>query len=105
MAENEGREPTLAEIMEEIKKSRDETMKRIEGSRIAMWITPAAFGGSITLFGLASLLTVPISAWNVWWPDAVIMVMGLGFMFWARSMAIRAQERFRDRWHEPPPRF
>jgi hypothetical protein len=105
MATNETREPTLAEIMEEIKKSKNETIKKIEGSRIAMWLTPAAFGGSIALFGLARLVGVPLSTWRVWWPDAVIVVVGLGFMFWAQRMATRAQRQFRGKWNEPPPRF
>ena len=105
MAGNETREPTLGEIMEEIKKSKDETMKRIEGSRIAMWLTPAAFGGSIALFGLTRLIRVPISDWGGLWPEGVIVVVGLGFMFWAQRMATRAQDRFRGRWNEPPPRF
>jgi len=105
MAGNETREPTLGEIMEEIKESKDEAIKSGEGSRIAMWLTPAAFGGSIALFGLARLAGVSLSDWGVWWPDALIAIAGLVFMFWSRHMATRAQERFRGRWNEPPPRF
>jgi len=105
MAGNETREPTLAEIIGEIGKSKDEVMKNIEHSRIAMWLTPAAFGGSIALFGLARLGGVPLSAWHVWLPDAAIVIAGLGFMFWARRMATRAQQRFRDKWNEPSPKF
>jgi len=105
MAADETREPTLGEIMEEIKKSRDETMKGIEGSRIAMWVTPSAFGGSIAIFGLARLAGVPFSAWGVHWPDVAIVCAGLGFMLLCLRMATRAQERFRGRWNERAPRF
>jgi len=99
------REPTLGEIMQEIKESKDEAIKSSEGSRIAMWLTPAAFGGAIALFGLTRLAGVSLSDWVVWWPDALVAAVGLGFMIWSRDMATRAQERFRGRWNEPPPRF
>jgi hypothetical protein len=105
MAGNETREPTLTEIVEEIKKSKDETIRKLEGSRVAMWLTPAAFGGSIALFGLARLVGVQLTAWRAWWPDAGIVIIGLGFMFWARHMATRAQQQFKRKWNEPAPRF
>jgi len=100
MTGDEKREPTLGEIMEEVKKSRDDSMKKIEGSRIAMWLTPAAFGGSIALFGVAG-----VKGWPPNPGDVGIFVVGLGFMFWARHMATRAQRQFKEKWNERAPKF
>lgn len=99
MAITEKDEPTPTEIMEELRKHRDETIRKIEGSSIAVWLTPAVFGGSITLFGLARLPEGELSAW------LPFVIAGLGLMVWARAMTIRAQRQFRDKWHEPPPKF
>ena len=102
MATDQRGEPTPTEIVEEIRKWKDETIKRIEGSSIAVWLTPAALGASIALFGVARLVEVELRALGDWLP---FVVAGLAFMFWARVMAIRAQQRFKDKWDEPPPKF
>jgi len=98
MTENETRQPTLNEIMEEVKKSKDEVIKEIESSRISMWLTPAAFGASVALFGLALLTT---GTWDIY-SSGIISAVGLAFMMWARHMAKKAQRRFTAKWNEPP---
>lgn len=53
MAVNETREPTRAEIMEEIKKFKDEVIKSIEGSRISIReLVVTAIGILLLFFGL-----------------------------------------------------
>ena len=99
------REPTLGEIMEEIKKSRDEAVKSSEGSRISIWITVAAFGGSIAVVGLSYFARFMSSSWDIMSSAIVISAVGIGFMIWSRHMARRAQARFRDKWNEQSPRF
>lgn len=52
MAGNETREPTRTEIMEEIKKFKDEVIKSIEGSRISIReLTVTAIGILLVFFG------------------------------------------------------
>ncbi len=102
MTENETRQPTLNEIMEEIKKSRDDAMKEIESSRISMWLTPAVFGASIAIFGISYLARLTTSTWGIYSLGIPIFVIGLAFMVWARRMAKKAEGRFRAKWNEPP---
>jgi|GEM_PF-5857463 len=102
MATDQRGEPTPTEIVEEIRKWRDETTKRIEGSSIAVWLTPTGLGASIALFGLARSVEVGLRALGDWLP---FVIAGLALMFWARVMATRAQQRFKDKWGEPPPKF
>lgn len=105
MEGKEKEEPTLNEIMKEIKKSRDEATKSSEGSRISIWLTTAAFGGSIALVGLSYFMRFLSSSWDIMSSAIFISAVGFGFMAWSRHMARRRQNEFRRKWNEQPPRF
>ncbi|MFW6105395.1 MAG: hypothetical protein ACOC7P_02310 [Chloroflexota bacterium] len=70
MAANETREPTLAEIMKEIRDSKDETIKNIESLRRSMLPTHVAVGIAITFFGLSYFLprleTITLGTSDLW---------------------------------------
>ena len=99
------REPTLGEIMGEIEKSKNEAMKSGEGSRISIWLTVAAFGGSMAAVGLSYLGRLLTGPWDIVSSAVFIGVVGVGVMVWARHMARRRQDEFRAKWNEPPPTF
>jgi fatty acid desaturase len=87
MATNETKEPTLTEI-------KNEVIKQAQHSRISMWVTIAAFGGSVVLFGA--------SQWAQLGTAIPIAVIGFGFMIWALCMASKRQREFRTKWNKPP---
>jgi uncharacterized membrane protein YjjP (DUF1212 family) len=105
MAANETREPTLAEVIEEVRKSKLETIKTIEGSRISIWVTILAIGGSVTFFGLSYLTRLINGTWNIVSSSIFIAAVGLVVVELARRGAKRAEEGFRNNWHEEPPKF
>ena len=80
----------------------DEIKKEIEKSRISIWLTPVAFGGSITLFGLSYLARLTTDKISIWLNAIIIASAGLGFMFWAIHKAKAAERKYRRNWNEPP---
>ena len=96
MVAKETKEPTPTEIMEEIKKSKDEVIKQAEKSRISIWLTVAIFGGSIGIVG------VSLSIQHLYSVRIPILTVGLGLMIWALSMAKKRQQEFKTKWNEPP---
>jgi hypothetical protein len=67
-------EPTLTDVIKEIKKSRK-----------AVWITPTAFGGSIVLLGISMILTSSnLYGW-------VFIIIGLAFMSWCLCRVMKIQ--------------
>jgi hypothetical protein len=102
MTTGETKEPTLTEIMGEIKKSKDEVIKQAEKSRISMWLTVAAFGASVVLFGGSVLARLTTSPSGIYSSGILISAIGLAFMIWARSMATKRQQEFKTKWNEPP---
>ena len=102
MAEKERREPTLSEVMEEIRRLRDESAKGMERSSMAIWLTPFTVGIAIGLFGLGRLVGVGVKDWYLWWPDAVTLCIGLWIMFWARHKVRVREKRFIEKWKEAP---
>lgn len=102
MAGNETREPTLGEVMEEIKKLRNESAKDMERSSMTIWLTPLAVGIAIGLFGLGRLIEVEFGDWRLWWTDAATLGIGLWMIFWARNKVRVREKRFREKWGEEP---
>jgi len=102
MAGNEKKEPTLGEVMEEVKKLRNESAKDMESSSIQIWLTPVAIGIAIGLFGLGRLIEVEFEDWRLWWPDAAILGIGLWMIFWARNKVRVREKQFREKWGEAP---
>jgi hypothetical protein len=102
MTTNETREPTLAEIMEEIKKSRDEVVKNIEISRLAMWLTPVAVASSLALFGLGQIRGVPLSDWQHWWVGALDIILGVVMIIYFYRGLKRAGKRLEEKWYKAP---
>ena len=102
MAGNEIREPKLGEIIEEIKRLREESAKGMENSSMGIWLTPLSVGIAIGLFGLAGLVGVAIKDWHLWWPDAGILCLGLWLVFWSRHKVKEMEKRFIGKWKEAP---
>lgn len=102
MAGNEKREPTLSEVMEEIKRLREESGKGMESSSMAIWLTPLSVGIAIGLFGLGGLIEVGIKDWGLWWPDACILCIGIWLVFWSRHKVKEMEKRFIEKWKEAP---
>jgi hypothetical protein len=103
MDANETREPTLVEIMEMIKKSKDEVIKEIERSRRGIWITSTAFGGSIALFGASVLGRLPSTTWGIWFTGIVIFAMGFIFMGWSNNNLKKSKKEWEAKWNKPQP--
>lgn len=100
MTTGETKEPTLTELMEEIKKSKDEVIKQAEKSRISMWLTVAAVGASITLFGASVLARVAVSTSGIYSSTLPIIAVGFGVMIWARSSTKKREQEFKTKWNE-----
>jgi len=70
-------EPTLSDIIREVKSTKK-----------SMWITPAAFGGSLVLLG-ASLWLQQIPDTSPWITIGFFISIGIGFMVWCLYMVSR----------------
>jgi hypothetical protein len=92
----------LNAILAEIRSSRDELKKEVQKSRIAMWLTPAAFGGSIAIFGMSYLARLTVDTWGIWTTAIPIVIVGIAFMIFAQKRASKAQREFKDKWNELP---
>ena len=97
---SENKEPTLTEIMAELKRSNLELRKEIERSRMAMWLTPTAFGGSVALFGVSVLGKLPTTTWGIWVSGIGIMLLGFIFMQWVTNKQKKAKQTFESKWNE-----
>jgi hypothetical protein len=105
MTGNKTREPTLAEVMKEIKKYKDETTKykdeTIKGiigeSKKAMLLTLAAFGASIVFFGLSYFWQRITSTWGIGLTTIPIVAVGLLVMIEAALIANRMKKDSKDK--------
>jgi len=102
MEANERREPTLAEIMEEIRKSKDDVIMNMEVYSLTTWFTPLAIGLSICLFGIGALTSALVSGWGSWWLDAIVIAWGVGLMLYATIGRRRVEKKLWDKWCKTP---
>lgn len=88
MTENKRREPTLADVMREIKRCRKEAAKsRIEEFNRAVVFMIVAFGASIALFGLSYVPEPQLSIWSNWLRAGPAIAVGVFLMILAAHMA------------------
>jgi hypothetical protein len=102
MDTNQTKEPTPTEIMEEVRKLKEEVVKQAQHSRISMWLTPTAFGGSVVLYGLSYLGRLTASPWDIYSSAIGTTATGLLFMVWAQRMATKAEREFKAKWNKLP---
>ena len=98
MEGDEKREPTLAEVVEEVRKSRDEVIANMEVSGLTAWFGVLAIGLAIWLFGMGGLTEVLVRGGQVWWGYPVLVADGLGVMVYAVLGRRRAKKRIWDKW-------